>query len=147
VSASTLETRECDEFPRAGTSFERALQVRTTPVASVGDILKAVGEEDRSDFHQSHLAFAIRTDIHSRLYGTAFPSPDKMSGRAKSLTLGLGACQSEKQELELARSLCDSGSITNIIVRPLFTRVEKKEASYGAGRDADDVWGLKKPVC
>ena len=55
MSASTLETRECDEFPRAGTSVERALQVRTTPVASVGDILKAVGEEDRSDFHQSHL--------------------------------------------------------------------------------------------
>jgi hypothetical protein len=51
----------------------------------------------------------------------------------------LGACQSEKQEVELARSLCDSGSITNIIVRPLFTRVEKKEASYGAGRDADDA--------
>src|SRR5262249_451467 len=39
----------------------------------------------------------------------------------------LGACQSEKQELELARSLCDSGSITNIIVRPLFKRVEKKK--------------------
>jgi hypothetical protein len=26
-------------------------------------------------------------------------------------------CQSEKQELELARSLCDSGSITNIMMR------------------------------
>ena len=39
---------------------------------------------------------------------------------------GLGACQSEKQELELARSLCDSGSITKIIVRLLSTRVEQK---------------------
>src|SRR5262249_33156550 len=109
-----LETRECDEFPRAGTSFERALQVRTTPVASVGDILKAVAEEDRSDFHQSHLSFAIRTisiagsTEHASVVLMTFPSPDKMSGRAKRLTLGLGACQSEKQELELARSLCDS---------------------------------------
>jgi hypothetical protein len=38
----------------------------------------------------------------------------------------LGACQSEKQELELARSLCDSGSITKIIVRLLSTTVEQK---------------------
>jgi len=81
----------------------------------------------------------VGTTEHARLVLMTFPSPDKMSGRAKRLTLGLGACQSEKQELELARSLCDSGSITNIIVRPLFTRVEKKEASYGASRDADDA--------
>jgi hypothetical protein len=39
----------------------------------------------------------------------------------------LGACQSEKQELELARSLCDSGSITKITVRLLSTRVEQKK--------------------
>jgi hypothetical protein len=37
----------------------------------------------------------------------------------------LGACQSEKLELELARSLCASGSITDM-VRQLSTRVEKK---------------------
>src|SRR5262249_55501368 len=40
---------------------ERRLNVRfmsrTTPFASVGDILKAVGEEDRRDFHYCHLAF------------------------------------------------------------------------------------------
>jgi len=60
-----------------------------------------------------------------------------MSVRAKGSHPRLGACQSEKQELGLARSLCDSGSITNIIVRPLFKRVEKKEASYSAGRDND----------
>jgi hypothetical protein len=37
-----------------------------------------------------------------------------MLGRAnKSSHPGSGACQSEKQELKLARSLCDSGSITN----------------------------------
>jgi hypothetical protein len=28
------------------------------------------------------------------------------------------ACQSEKQDLELARSLCDSGSITNMRLEP-----------------------------
>jgi len=65
-----------------------------------------------------------------------FLSPDKCRCEQKAHPR-LGACQSEKQELELARSLCDSGSITNIIVRPLFKRVEKKEASYGAGRDGD----------
>src|SRR5215510_8232974 len=36
---------ECDEFPRARTSFERALHFKTTCFASVGDILKAVDEE------------------------------------------------------------------------------------------------------
>src|SRR6516164_10015034 len=44
--------------------------VQTTPFASVGDILEAVGEEDRRDFRYCHLAFAIRTDLHSRHYGT-----------------------------------------------------------------------------
>jgi hypothetical protein len=54
------------------------------------------------------------------------PFARQMSGRAKKLTLGLRACQSEKQELELARSLCASGSITDDMVRLLSTRVEKK---------------------
>jgi len=36
-----------------------------------------------------------------------------MLGRAKHVHPGSGAYQSEKQELKLARSLCDSGSITN----------------------------------
>src|SRR6266436_5498342 len=36
--AKCEETWECDKFPRARTSFERALHVRTTPFASVGDI-------------------------------------------------------------------------------------------------------------
>jgi hypothetical protein len=53
------------------------------------------------------------------------PSARQMSGRAKKAHPGLGACQSEKQELELARSLCASGSITDM-VRLLSTRVEKK---------------------
>ena len=47
-------------------------------------------------------------------------------GADENVYPGLGAYQSEKQELELARSLCDSGSITNIIVRQLSTRVEQK---------------------
>src|SRR5262249_44693399 len=64
---------------------------------------------------------------HSRL-----PFARQMSGRAKGSHPRLGACQSEKQELGLARSLCDSGSITNIIVRPLFKRVEKKKKQVTA---------------
>src|SRR5262249_16841760 len=68
------------------------------------------------------------------------PSPNTLStsfrpanvGRAKGSHPRLGACQSEKQELGLARSLCDSGSITNIIVRPLFKRVEKKKKQVTA---------------
>jgi hypothetical protein len=68
--AKCEETWECDKFPRARTSFERALYVQTTPFASVGDILKAVGEEDRHDFRYCHLAFAIWTDFHGRHYGT-----------------------------------------------------------------------------
>jgi hypothetical protein len=43
------ENWECDEFPRARTSFERALHLKTTCFASVSDILKAVDEENRHD--------------------------------------------------------------------------------------------------
>ena len=43
------KTWECDEFPRARTSFERALHLKTTCFASVGDILKAVDEENWHD--------------------------------------------------------------------------------------------------
>jgi hypothetical protein len=43
---------------------------RTTSFALVGDILKAVGEQDRRDFRYRHLAFAIRADFYSRHYGT-----------------------------------------------------------------------------
>jgi len=35
------------EFPRARMSFERVLHFRTTPFASVGDILNALDEENR----------------------------------------------------------------------------------------------------
>jgi hypothetical protein len=38
---------------------------------------------------------------------------------------GLDVCESEKQELRLARSLCDSGSIKSI-VRLILKRVEEK---------------------
>lgn len=62
------------------------------------------------------------------------PSARQMSGRAKKAHPGLGACQSEKQELELARSLCASGSISGM-VRQLCTRVREK--SYDCRRMAD----------
>src|SRR6266700_3066398 len=88
-------------------SFERALHVRTTPFACVGDILKAVGEEDRRDFRYCHLAFAIRTDFHCGYYGTCQLGthdvsfrPTKRRGGEKAHP-GVGACQSEKQELEI----------------------------------------------
>jgi len=74
----------------------------------------------------------IWTAFHSRHYGTRQVGahdtsfrPTECRGEQKAHP-GLGACQSEKQELELARSLCDSGSITKIIVRLLSTRVEQK---------------------
>jgi hypothetical protein len=38
---------------------------------------------------------------------------------------GLGVCESEKQELRLARSLCDSGSIKST-VHLILKRVEEK---------------------
>src|SRR5262252_10340926 len=84
---------------------------------------------------------SIRTVFHSRHYGTRQVGahdtsfrPTECRGEQKAHP-GLGACQSEKQELELVRSLCDSGSITKIIVRLLSTRVEsKKETGYDASR-------------
>jgi hypothetical protein len=86
-----------------------------------------------------HLAFAIWTDFRSRHYGVcqvdghdASFRPIKCRGEQKAHP-GLGACQSEKQELELARSLCASGSITNM-VRLLSTRVEEKLRLLPDGR-------------
>src|SRR5215510_7755822 len=70
--------------------------------------------------------------FHSRHYGTRQVGAHDTSFRPtecrdeQKAHPGLGACQSEKQELELARSLCDSGSITKIIVRLLSTTVEQK---------------------
>ena len=79
------ETWECDEFPLARTSFERALYVRTTPFASIGDILKAVGEEDRRDCRYCHLAFTTRADFHSGHYGTCQLGAHDVSFRPKNV--------------------------------------------------------------
>jgi hypothetical protein len=49
------------------------------------------------------------TTEHARLVLMTFPFARQNVGTSKSYP-GLGACQSEKQELELARPLCDSGS-------------------------------------
>src|SRR5262249_59030270 len=46
--------------------------------------------------------------------------------RGKKAHPGLGVCESEKQELRLARSPCDSGSIKSI-VRLILKRVEENE--------------------
>jgi len=49
-------------------------------------------------------------------------------GASKRLTLDWVPVSLKSKELELARSICDSGSITKIIVRLLSTRVEQKKA-------------------
>jgi hypothetical protein len=66
----------------------------------------------------------IGTTEDARLTVITLPFARQMSGRAKKAHPGLGAYQSEKLELELARSLCASGSITDMM-RLLSTRVEK----------------------
>jgi hypothetical protein len=100
------EVLQCDEFPRARLSFERALHFRAAPFASVGDTLKPVDEENRRDLSYCHLAFAIWTDFRSRHYRVCQvmtpPFARQRSGRAKKAHPGLGACQSEKLELEIS---------------------------------------------
>jgi hypothetical protein len=64
-----------------------------------------------------------------------------MSGRAKKAHPGLGACQSEKLELELARSLCASGSITDMVRLIIHKSREKsyhcrRMGDYAATREA-----------
>jgi hypothetical protein len=76
----------------------------------------------------------VGTTENARLTVTTLPFARQNVAASKRLTPGLGACQSEKQELELARSLCASGSITNM-VRLLSTRVEEK--SYDCCRMGD----------
>jgi hypothetical protein len=60
-----------------------------------------------------------------------------MLGRAKHVHPGSGAYQSEKQELKLARSLCDSGSITNYrapIIRKSRGKNEVLRTLYARGK-------------
>jgi hypothetical protein len=68
----------------------------------------------------------VGTTEHARLVLMTLPFARQNGRGEKKAHPGLGACQSEKQELKLARSLCDSGSITKIIVRLLSTTVEQK---------------------
>src|SRR5262245_40146577 len=68
----------------------------------------------------------VGTTEHAMLVLMTLPFARQNSRRAKG-SPWIGARQSEKQELELARSLCGSGSITNIIVRLLSTRVEQEK--------------------
>jgi len=58
-----------------------------------------------------------------------------MSGRAKKAHPGLGACQSEKLELELARSLCASGSITWCAYYPQESRKKLSVAMTSIKQD------------
>ena len=69
------------------------------------------------------------------------PFARQMSGRAKKAHPGLGACQSEKLELKLARSLCASGSITDMVRLIIHKSREKsyhcrRMGDYAATREA-----------
>src|SRR6516164_6827929 len=91
---------ECDKFPRARTPFERALYVQTTPFASVGDILEAVGEEDRRiSLLQFGQISIVGTTEHASLVLMMFPFARRNVGASEEAHPGVGACQSEKQEL------------------------------------------------
>jgi hypothetical protein len=67
----------------------------------------------------------VGTMEHASLVLMTFPFARQNVGASEKAHPGVGACQSEKQELELAESPCDSGSITNL-VRLLSARVEEK---------------------
>src|SRR6516225_11141525 len=102
--AKCEETWECDKFPRARTPFERALYVRTTPFASVGDILEAVGEEDRRiSLLQFGQISIVGTTEHASLVLMMFPFARRNVGASEEAHPGVGACQSEKQELRRPR--------------------------------------------
>src|SRR5215813_9237141 len=68
----------------------------------------------------------VGTTEHARLVLMTLPFARQNVGASKRLTLDWMPVSLKKQELELARSLCDSGSITKIIVRLLSTTVEQK---------------------
>jgi hypothetical protein len=76
----------------------------------------------------------VGTTERAKLMLVSFLSPDKMSGRAKGSPWIGCACQSEKQELESARPLRDSGSIANIVVRLLAQASSKKRCSLFFGK-------------
>src|SRR5262249_15705161 len=52
----------------------------------------------------------VGTTEHASLVLMMFPFARRNVGASKEAHPGVGACQSEKQELRTARSLCDSGS-------------------------------------
>src|SRR5258708_33080977 len=78
-------------------SFERALHFRTTPFASVGDILKALDEENLLQFGQVSV---VGTTGYARLTLMTLPFARQKVGASKNAHPALGACQSEKLELE-----------------------------------------------
>ena len=98
--SSIVEGRELgsvvNKLPRPRASFERALHFRTTPFTSVGDILNAVGEQDRRNFRYRHLAFAIGADFHSRHYGVCQLGAHNVSFRPNE-------CWGEQNKFTLAR--------------------------------------------
>jgi hypothetical protein len=78
----------------------------------------------------SHLQFGqlsiVGTTEHARLVLMTLPFARRNVGASEKAHPEVGACQSEKQESEIAGSLCDSDSILKI-VRLLSARVEENE--------------------
>src|SRR5262249_16533939 len=116
-------------------SFEHALHFRTTPFASVGDILKAVDEENRRNSRYRHLAFAIWTSFCSRHYGqsqvdahdTSF-RPTKCRREQKCSHPALSAVSLKSWSWNWLGRLATAAQSPNI-VRLLSTRVERKVRS------------------
>jgi hypothetical protein len=77
----------------------------------------------------------VGTTEHARLVLMTLPFARQNVGASKRLTLDWVPGQSEKQELELARSLCDSGSITKDYCAPIIhnSRAKKKQVTTLVG--------------
>jgi hypothetical protein len=131
ASVKVRKTCECDRFPRARTSFERAPHFRTTRFASVGDILKTVGKQIGvtsliviSLLHFGQISI-VGTTEHASFVLMTFPFARQNVGAAKRLTLEWVPANLKSKSWKLAGSLCDSGSIANIM-RLWSARVEEK---------------------
>jgi hypothetical protein len=126
-----LKAWECGEFPRARTSFERALHLKRTCFASVGDSFKGLNEENRRDLRYRHLGFAIWTAFHSRHYGTRQVGAHDTSFRptecraSKRLTLDWVPDSLKSWSWNWLGRFATAARSSNV-VRLLSTRVEKK---------------------
>ena len=76
----------------------------------------------------------VGTPEYARLTLMTLPFARQNVGASKNAHPALGACQSEKLELELARSPCDSGSITKYCAPVIY---KSREERYDSRRMGD----------